>query len=123
METPVQIEFRDIAHSQALETLIRAKAAKLETIFARLMRCHVSIGQAHRHKRRGNPFSVRIVLHVPGGELVVNRDHDEDVHVALRDAFNAVRQQPEEHAQKVHREVKHQTAGLRGSGPQHRAPQ
>lgn len=73
METPVQIVFHEVAHSLAIESLIRDKAGKLETIFPRLMRCHVSIEQPHRHKQQGNPFNVRIALHVPGGELVVNR--------------------------------------------------
>ena len=107
METPVQIVFHEVAHSPALESLIREKAGKLETIFPRLMRCHVSIEQPHRHKQQGNPFNVRVTLHVPGGELVVNRDHHEDLYVALRDAFDAVRRQLEEHAQKVRRAVKH----------------
>jgi ribosomal subunit interface protein len=111
METPVQIVFHEVAHSQALENLIREKAGKLETIFPRLMRCHVSIEQPHRHKQQGNPFNVRVTLHVPGGELVVNRDHHEDVYVALRDAFDAVRRQLEEHAQKMRRAVKHAVNG------------
>jgi ribosomal subunit interface protein len=115
METPVQIVFHEVTHSTALESLIREKAAKLETIFPRLMRCHVSIGQPHRHKQQGNPFNVRITLHVPGGELAVNRDQHEDVYVALNDAFDAVRRQLEEHAQKTRREVKHHPIGQMAS--------
>jgi ribosomal subunit interface protein len=118
METPVQIVFHEVAHSQALENLIREKAGKLETIFPRLMRCHVSIEQPHRHKQQGNPFNVRVTLHVPGGELVVNRDHHEDVYVALRDAFDAVRRQLEEHAQKIRRAVKHPVNGQQASSKQ-----
>jgi len=110
METPVQIVFHEVAHSAALENLIREKAAKLANVFPRLMRCRVSIEQPHRHQQ-GNPFSVRIALHVPGGELVVNRDHHEDVYVALRDAFDAARRQIEDHAQKMRGEVKHHDSG------------
>ena len=61
--------------------------------------------QTHRHKQQGRPFNVRIALHVPGGELVVNRDRHADVYVALRDAFDAGRRQLEGHAQKMRREV------------------
>jgi ribosomal subunit interface protein len=116
MQTPVQIVFHEVAHSPALENLIREKAAKLETIFPRLMRCHVSIEQPHRHKQQGRPFNVRIALHVPGGEMVVNRDHHEDVYVALRDAFDAARRQIEEHAQKTRREVKRHANGQPAAG-------
>jgi ribosomal subunit interface protein len=118
METPVQIVFHKVAHSPALEYLIREKAARLGAIFPRLMRCHVSIERAHHHQQQGNPFNVRIRLHVPGGELVVNRDCHEDVHVALREAFDAARRQIEEYAQKMRREVKHHGNGVPSSGNQ-----
>jgi len=118
MQTPVQIEFHEVAHTQALESLIREKARKLESVFPRLMRCHVSIGQPHRRKQQGKPFNVRVALHVPGGELVVNRDQHEDVYVALRDAFDAARRQLEDHAQKMRRQVKHHANGRPASGTQ-----
>lgn len=118
MQTPVQIVFHEVAHSPALESLIREKARKLEAVFPRLTRCHVSIEQPHRHKQQGRPFNVRIALHVPGGELVVNRDHHEDVYVALRDAFDAAHRQLDEHAQKMRRKVKHHANGQPASGKQ-----
>jgi hypothetical protein len=34
---------------------------------------------------------------VPGSEIVVNRDQDEDLYVALRDAFDAARRQLEDY--------------------------
>jgi ribosome-associated translation inhibitor RaiA len=43
---------------------------------------------------------VRIDLKVPGKEIVVNRDHDEDIYVALRDAFDVARRQLEDHARR-----------------------
>ena len=118
MQTPIQIVFHKVVHSEALEHLIREKARRLEVIFPRLMRCHVSIDQPHRHKQQGEPFNVRITLHVPGGELAVNRDQHEDVYVALNDAFDAVRRQLEEHAQRARREVKHHGNGQPSSGSQ-----
>jgi hypothetical protein len=36
---------------------------------------------------------------VPGREIVVNHEHDEDIYVALRDAFNAAKRQLEDYAQ------------------------
>ena len=118
MHVPVQIVFHEVAHSQALDSLIREKARKLEAVFPRLMRCHVCIEQPHRHQQQGKPFNVRITLHVPGGELVANRDQHEDVYVALHDAFDAVRRQLEEHAQKTRSEVKHHAIGQPVSGKQ-----
>lgn len=106
MQVPVQIVFHEVQHSEALENDIREKARKLEAFHPHLMRCHVSVEQPHRHKHQGKLFNVRVALHVPGGEIVVNRDEHEDVYVALRDAFDAARRQLEEHARKARGEVK-----------------
>ena len=52
-----------------------------------IVSCRVVIEQRDRHKSQGRSFNVRVALGVPGEELVVNHDHDEDVYVAVRDAF------------------------------------
>jgi ribosome-associated translation inhibitor RaiA len=69
------------------------------------MSCHVSVEQPHRHKHQGRLFNVRITLHVPGGEFVVNRDHHEDVYVALQDAFAAARRQLEDNVRRLRGDV------------------
>ncbi len=112
MEIPVQIVFHHVAHSPDLERFIRDKAARLRAMYPRLVRCHINLGRTHCHNLKGNPFQARIVLHVPGGELVVNRDGHEDVRVALHDAFDTARRQLEEHAQKARRQLKHQGSEL-----------
>ena len=106
MPVPVQIVFHEVDHSEALESHIREKTSKLDSFHPKLMSCHVSVEQPHRHKHRGKLFNVRITLHVPGAELVVNRDQQEDVYVALRDAFNAARRQLEDNARKMRGDVK-----------------
>ena len=106
MQVPVQIVFDNVSHSEALESLILHKAHKLEAVHPRLMRCHVSVEQPHRHKQQGNLFNVRLALHLPGDEIVVNRDAHEDVYVTLRDAFGAATRQLEDHARRARGEVK-----------------
>lgn len=103
MQTPIQIVFLGISHSKTLESHLRGRLAKLEHFHPRLMRCHVTVDQPHRHRQRGNKFSVRLALHVPGAEIVVNKEADEDVYLALRDAFDAARRALEEDVQR-HRE-------------------
>jgi len=95
----------------ALATMVsrehkREAARKLESAHPRLMRCHVSVERPHRHKEQGNLFNVRLALHLPGDEIVVNRDAHEDVYVTLRDAFSAARRQLEDHARKARGDVK-----------------
>ena len=111
MQGPIQIVFHEVKHSEALENQIREKVHKLESFHPNLIRCHVSVEQPHRHKHQGKLFNVRIALHVPGSEIVVNRDANEDVYVALRDSFDAARRKLEDHARKIRGEVKHHEGG------------
>ncbi len=71
----------------------------------------------HRHKHEGKIYNIRIDLTVPGGEIVINRessvnDAHEDVDVAIRDAFEALRRRLEDYARKHsgHRTKSHPTA-------------
>jgi ribosome-associated translation inhibitor RaiA len=65
---------------------------------------------AGRHKQHGKQFVVRIDLKVPGGEVAVNREHDEDIQVALRDAFDAARRQLEDYSREQRGDVKRHSA-------------
>ncbi len=110
MQVPLQIDFHDVAQSEALETRVREKAARLQAFHPRMMNCRVAIEAQHRHKHQGKHYVVRVDVRVPGREIVANRDHHEDVYVALREAFDAVRRQLEEHAQVQRGEVKARAA-------------
>ncbi len=90
MQSPVQVTFRDFSPSPALTAHVEKRAAKLDTFFDRIVKCHVVIESPHRHSRHGQKFHVRIDLHVPGKELVVTKTPDEakeDAHVAIDEAF------------------------------------
>lgn len=96
-----QIQLRHIARSPALTARIRELADKLEQQNPRVLRCRVSVeAETHRH-RKGRQYDVRLDVSVAGGpDCVVDRRHDEDVYVALRDAFHAMERQLEPlHAQ------------------------
>ena len=106
MQIPLQITIRGFEHSDALETHIREKADKLDEFFDRIMSCRVVVEVPHKHHHQGKQFNVRIDIGVPGSEIVVNRDHAEDVYVALRDAFDAAKRQLEDYARKIRGDVK-----------------
>jgi ribosomal subunit interface protein len=90
---PLHITVRNLPHSPALEERVREGAAKLEEFHPRIVSCRVAIEESGMHHRHGRQFEVRIDVRVPGEEIVANRSHGEDVYVAVRDAFNAVRNQ------------------------------
>jgi ribosomal subunit interface protein len=114
MQLPLQISFHGIEHSNALYDAIREKAEKLERYYDRILSCRVVLGLAARHKRQGKHFSVRVDLKVPGDELAVTREHDEDIQVALREAFDAARRQLEDYARVQRGDVKRHAPGRTG---------
>jgi ribosomal subunit interface protein len=103
---PVQITIRDIASSPAIETLIRKRAEKLNQFYDRVNSCRVVVELLQKHKHQGKLYNVRIDLTVPGKELVVTRKFDQDIYVAIRDAFDAIVRQLEDHSRKRHGRVK-----------------
>lgn len=111
MQIPLQVTFRDMPHSEAIELAVREKAAKLEEVYDRIMGCRVVVEAPHRHHHKGRIYHVRVDLTVPGGELVASRNQNdkhahEDAYVALRDAFAAIRRQLENYARKQRGDVK-----------------
>ena len=116
MQIPLQITAHDFSLSAAIEAEIREKAAKLDTYYEGIMHCRVVVEAPVGHHRRGGPYNVRIDLTVPGAELVVNRQADEDLPVAIRDAFDALRRQLEDYARHQRGAVKtHEAPPRRGS--------
>jgi cold shock CspA family protein/ribosome-associated translation inhibitor RaiA len=115
MQLPVQITFRGMRRSDALSQRIREKVAKLELFYRRVTSCRVTVEERHRHHHQGRQFCVRLDLRVPEHEIAINRDHDEDVYVALRDAFGAARRRLEEIARMQRGYVKAHAVPLRGT--------
>ena len=106
MQVPLQITVRNVPRSPALEARIRDKAAKLEEFDPRISSCHVTVEESSKHHHQGRQFSVRVDLRVPGREIVASRDHDADIFVALRDAFDAAKRQLEDVVREKRGDVK-----------------
>lgn len=115
----LRINFKSLDRSEAVEADIRQHAEKLGEFCDHILSCQVVIERPHVHQRQGQLFQVRIDLTFPGHELVVNRAPEaahqhEDVHVAVRDAFDAMRRQVEDAVRKNRHEVKQHEGPLYG---------
>lgn len=111
MQIPLQITFRGIPHSDAVETRIREKVAKLERFHSHIISCRVAVESEHQHHHQGNQYHIRIDITTPRKELVISREHHdrqayEDIYVAIRDAFRAAKRQLEDYARVQRGEVK-----------------
>jgi len=103
MQIPLQITFRGIPHSDAVEAKIREKVSKLEKFHAHIMGCRVAVEAEHHSHHQGNQYHIRLDITTPRKELVISREHHdkqayEDIYVAIRDAFNAATRQLEDYA-------------------------
>jgi ribosomal subunit interface protein len=107
MELGLQITARDIEITDAIRADITKKAEKLDKYYDRIMRCRVVLESPKRHQHEGKLYNVHIYITVPGGELMVKRDQDKDLYVAIRDAFQAARRKLEDFARQQRLDVKH----------------
>lgn len=106
MEIPLQITARDIDLTDAIRTDITEKAAKLDSLCDRIVRCRVIVESPRRHQHEGKLYSVHIYITVPGTELMVKRELDKDLYVAVRDAFHDARRKLENFVREQRGDVK-----------------
>ena len=111
---PLQVTFRNMDPSDAIETTLREKVTKLSQ-FGHIDRCRIMVECPHNHHQHGSHYHVRIDMAVPGNELVVahqrggDRRH-EDLHFTIRDAFRAARRELQTYSDKRRGHVKRHSA-------------
>lgn len=104
--------------------MVLKHAERLRRFHPGVIDCHVTIELPHQHHHQGNHYRVHVELSVPGGSLTVtrgngeNRSH-EDLHVVLREAFQATVRRLEDRLRKprAQRHAEPQLGG-RGAGEQ-----
>lgn len=119
LTAPIQVTFRGLSPSKALRSLIQEKVSRLQRFSGEILRCLVVVEMPHRHHRKGRSFHVRLEVTGPGGARVVVSHQptlhkqlkdeeaaahrkqaeidgaDQDVRVALHEAFDVARRQLE----------------------------
>ena len=106
MKLPLDISARDMRMSEETEELIRDKASKLDRIYDQIIGCRVRIDKPHRSQRTGMTYNVSIDITVPGGELVVKRESDQDLRVAITSSFDIAQRRLKDYTERQRGEVK-----------------
>jgi cold shock CspA family protein len=108
MQGPLELSFRDVDRTDELEALVRSKIEKLERVCNYLMSARVTLERHHRSS--GNPFRVRVEVGVAPGHRIVGTAGDKKnigaLEVAVRNAFDAVRRQLAELAERQRNDIK-----------------
>lgn len=119
MNIPLEIVFRNMERSDAIEARIREKAQRLERFCENMTRCRVVVEAPHRHHHRGKLYQVGVEIGVPGKPVIVNHagpadPAHEDVYVAIRDAFSAATRRLEDQIRTIRGKVKSHEAPPHG---------
>jgi hypothetical protein len=78
-----------------LEPQIREQEVRLKSRHPHVTQCRVSVDDRPPHRYECRRFNVRLDIAFAGRAIVINREHDEDPDVALREAFDAAARQLE----------------------------
>lgn len=106
MQSPLQLSFENIDHSDAIAARIEEEAAKLEQFYDRITTMRVVVDRPQRRHHKGDAYQVRIHITLPGAaDIAISRepavdDAHADVYVTIRDAFRAARRQLQDVARK-----------------------
>lgn len=103
----LQITFLDMSRSAAVEGRVRSWFERLARHSGEIQKCQVWIASPRGHHRKGNLFGVRVRLTVPGEEIDIDlQPAQEDVHLAIRKAFEAVRRELQDFERRRRGQVK-----------------
>jgi len=97
--------------SEAVESYIRKKVDKLDSICENMISCRVVVEAPHKHQRKGGLFNATIEISFPNETIAITREPDlhksyHDVYVVLRDVFDTAQRKVREFISRQKGEVK-----------------
>jgi len=106
MVLPLQISARGLDLEAAAEALIRRYAERLDRFYDRITAVRVLVEVPQR--RMGEPvlYNVRFDITVPGGEVVVTRQGQAELHNAIQRSYEAARRRLQDYARRQRGDVK-----------------
>lgn len=98
----LQIKSMDLPLTPEVDAYIRERAAHLDTLHNAILTCRVVVEAPVSHHRQGGLYRVMIDLDVPGSVVTVNHRAAEDLHAAIRVAFDAAERRLGEKMRRTH---------------------
>jgi hypothetical protein len=71
LDLPLEIQYRGVDRTDALDRLIQRQAARLERFHPHITSCRVAVSQPHRKHTNASRFRVRLRCMVPPGRELV----------------------------------------------------
>lgn len=105
MKLPFELMQKDVTLTPGMAEEIARRAEKLEHFFDRITRCRVTVEGPGKHHRQGL-YRVTVDVTVPGTKVVVRKEADLNLELALKGAFHAAGRRLEDHVRKMRGFVK-----------------
>ena len=86
MKPAVDVLYRDLEFSPALNEVISKKLEKLNRYSDQIIHSRVVLDTPHNHKHKGKQFRASIEIDIKGHPIAIAQDN-ESIHLAVRDAF------------------------------------
>ena len=112
MTTALDIHFHGLEKSDAVETKVREKVAKLKRHFDRMTACRVVLEAPQRNAVKAKVFQVKIEISAPNQKpIIINHEREgahanEDLSLTIRDAFEAALRKVDEVSAKISNRTK-----------------
>jgi ribosomal subunit interface protein len=112
MQLPVNITYRGLEKSEAIDNLILEYSARLEKFCDHINRCDVAIEQPNHAHQKGNAYRVRIDVTVASRHELVAEERQMDngshkpLNKAIHDAFKTMERELRRVVEKQRRDVK-----------------
>ena len=121
MVADLQVSFHNMDATPSVEDQVRRRAGELEQFSDRIPGCRVLLEAASRRRRHGTMYHVTVDPGVPGGRILANRETaanhaHEDLHVAIRDAFDAARRRLQDRMRRLDGQTKQHAEPRAGFG-------
>jgi putative sigma-54 modulation protein len=107
MKTPLEIAFKGLERSRAVEAKIAERAVRLEKHFDRMTHIRAVVSAPNRLAHKSKQFEVKLEIGIPGaGPLVIaeapeGNDARSDLLLAIRHAFDAAERRLDDVAEKM----------------------
>ncbi len=92
MRYPIHIRLSGLESSVALTAAVETHASGLPWVESQIIGCWVGVHCDSEQLPAGAPYSVRLDVLIPGHELVAQRVQNSDLHLALEQAFDDIKQ-------------------------------
>ncbi len=104
-EPLVEVVVHDVILTPEVQSYLQSRIDRLPDSYERILSSRVVLRGETRHHQTGGPYSVHIHIDVPQRVVVVTRQKRDDLHAAIKEAFDAAQRQLHEHARKQRGDV------------------